>query len=205
MAVGTAVAPQWEREEVLVGQAAVRLFPLDPDATTAPALPEDSVPINGTWGAGWTHIGATEEGVTLKFSRSTEAIRVEESAVAVDQRTTEVTFSVDAVLSQDSLKHMRIAFGGGTITTTPATESTPAVSKLVVSRELEQFALGFEGKNEFGLPRRILIPVVLSVADAESQYRRAAAPRRWSVSFMSLVDVEDCDIRDVVAPALTTP
>lgn len=204
MAAGTAVAPVWEREEVLVGQAAVRLYPIDPFSDDpAPSLPNDTVPINGTWGAGWTAIGATEEGVTLKFSRSTEAIRVEESAVAIDQRTTEVTFSVDAVLSQDSLRHMRLAFGGGSITTSPATADAPSVSKLTVSRELEQFALGFEGKNEFGLPRRILIPVVLSVADAEATYRRAASPRRWSVSFMSLVDVEDCDIRDVVAPALT--
>lgn len=200
MAAGTAVAPQWVRDEVLVGQAAVRLFPLDGTATAA--LPSDDVPINGTWPVGWIPIGATEEGVTLKFSRSTEAIRIEESAVAIDQRTTEVTFSVDAVLSQNSLRHMKLAFGGGTIKTEPATVDKPSVSKLTVSRELDQFALGFEGKNEFGLPRRILIPVVLSVADAEAQFRRASAPQRWSVSFMSLVDVEDCDIRDVVAPKL---
>ena len=193
-----AIAPEWHREKVLVGQAAVRLQPIDPEGP-APALPADSIPINGTWGAGWVPIGATEEGVTLAFSRSTENITVEESAVAVDVRTTEVNFAVNANLSEDSFDTMRVAFGGGTITATPATATLPGMQSLVVSSELEQFALGLEGKNEFGMFRRILIPIVLSVADAEAAFRRAAAPRRWNVSFRSLVDIEQCDIRQAVA------
>lgn len=171
------------------------------DGLTTPALPADTVPLNGPWGADWVAIGATEEGVTLAFSRSTENIMIEEQATAVDVRTTEVTFSVNASLSEDSLDTMKLAFGGGRIDVVPATASTPAKRTLIVSDELEQFALGFEGKNEFGLPRRILIPVVLSVADAEAAYRRAAAPRRWNTSFRSLVDIQDCDIVDITAPA----
>lgn len=197
MAAGVAVLPEFHRENVLVGQAAVRLMPLD--GVTTPALPADSVPINGTWGANWVPIGATEEGVTLAFSRSTENITVEESATPVDVRTTELNFSVNCALSEDTFSTMRVAFGGGTITTTPATSSTPGVQRLRVSPELEQFALGFEGKNEFGMWRRILIPVVLSVADAEAQFRRASAPRRWSVSFRSLVDIEQCDIVEAIS------
>lgn len=194
-----AVKPEFHREKVLTGQAAVRLQPIDP-AGPAPALPADSVPINGTWGPLWTPIGATQEGVTLAFSRSTEPVRIEESAVAIDQRTTEVTFRVNANLAESSFQTMRVAFGGGRIETTPATATLPAMEKLIISSELEQFALGLEGKNEFGQFRRILIPIVLSVADAEVAFRRASAPQRYNVSFMSLVDIEDCDIRQAVAP-----
>lgn len=199
MAAGVAVLPEFHRENVLVGQAAVRLMPLDGETT--PALPADSVPINGTWGSNWVPIGATEEGVTLSFSRSTENITVEESAVAVDVRTTELTMSVNCSLSEDTFKTMRLAFGGGTITTTPATASTPGIQRLRISSELEQFALGFEGRNEFGFWRRILIPIVLSVADAEAQYRRAANARRWNTSFRSLVDIENCEIVEAVSVA----
>lgn len=197
-----AIAPEYHREKVLVGQAAIRLFPIDPTAVQQPALPVDSVPINAAWPTGWVPIGATQEGVTLAFSRSTEDIMVEESEVAVDVRTTEVKMAVNATLSEDTFDSMRVAFGGGTITSTPATTTLPGMQKLVISNELEQFALGLEGRNEFGLFRRILIPIVLSVADAEAQFRRAAAPRRWNVSFRSLVPIEDCDIRQAVAPKL---
>lgn len=204
MAGGIAVAPEYSREKVLVGQAAVRLFPLDSTVLTPPALPADTVPINGAWPTGWVPIGATEEGVTLAFSRSTENIMIEESSVAVDVQTTEVAFSVNATLSQDTLETMRIAFGGGTITTTPATTTTKGRKQLIVSNELQQFALGMEGKNEFGEPRRILIPVVNSVADAEAAFRRGANARRWAVSFKSLVDITECDIVDLL-PMLPTP
>lgn len=200
----SAVTPEFHREWVLVGQAAIRLFPLDPTNPTAPSLPTDTVELNGSWGPGWVPIGATEEGVTLNFSRSTENITVEESQVPVDVRTTELTFTVGCSLSEDTMETMRIAFGGGTITTTPATETTPGVKRLQVSPELDQFALGAEGRNEFGKPRRILIPIVLSVADAEVQYRRAAAPRRYSVSFQSLIDIQSCEFRDIIAAPLGT-
>lgn len=194
-----AVAPEYHRENVLVGQAACRLWPIDPSDVSQPALPADTVAINAAWPAGWVPIGATQEGVTLTFSRSTENITVEESEVPVDVRTTEVNMAVNTTLSEDTFESMRVAFGGGTITTTPATATTPGTRKLVISNELQQFAMGLEGRNEFGFWRRILIPIVLSVADAEAQFRRAAAPRRWNVSFRSLVPIEDCDIREMVA------
>lgn len=194
-----AVAPEYHRENVLVGQAACRLWPIDPSDVAQPALPADTVAINAPWPAGWVSIGATQEGVTLTFSRSTENITVEESEVPVDVRTTEVNMAVNTTLSEDTFESMRVAFGGGTITTTPATATLPGTRKLVISNELQQFAMGLEGRNEFGFWRRILIPIVLSVADAEAQFRRAAAPRRWNVSFRSLVPIEDCDIREMVA------
>jgi hypothetical protein len=197
--VAVAITPEVHREKVLVGLAAVRLSPVDPSGP-APALPADSVAINGTWGGDWVAIGSTEEGVTFTFSRSTENIMIEESEVPVDVRTTEVQMGVNAALAEDSFDSMKIAFGGGTITSTAATALLPGTQTLVISTELDQFALGLEGKNEFGLWRRILIPRVLSVADAQAQFRRAAAPRRWNVSFRSLVPITDCTIRQAVAP-----
>lgn len=198
MAVG--IAPVYERKNVLVGMAAVRLYPLS--NVTPAALPADTVDINGVWPAGWVPIGATEEGVTLAFSRSTENIKVEEQQVPVDVRTTEVTFSVNCSLAEDTFETMKVAFGGGVITATPAATGVPGTRTLAVGNELDQFALGFEGRNEKGFWRRVLIPVVLSVADAEAQFRRAAAPRKWNVSFKSLVDINQCTIKEMTAAAL---
>ncbi len=191
------ILPEYHRENVLVGRAALRLAPYDPD--DIPALPALDVPINGPWGSEWTPVGATEEGVTLAFSRSTEQIRVEEAAIAVDERTTEITMSVNCSLSEDTLATMRLAFGGGALTTVAATATDPGIRRLVISSELEQFSLGMEGQNEFGLWRRVRIPIVLSVADAEAQYRRASAPRRWNVSFKSLVSPEDVEIVEAIS------
>lgn len=193
-----AVAPAYSRENILVGQASLRLAPWTPD--TPPALPADTVAINGPWSPEWTPVGATEEGVTLAFSRSTEQIRIEEQATPVDERTTEVTMNVNTVLSEDTFTTMRISFGGGAITTVAATATDPGIRRLVISSELEQFSLGLEGQNEFGMWRRVRIPIVLSVADAEAAFRRAAAPRRWNVSFRSLVAPEEVEIVEAIAP-----
>lgn len=192
------ITPEYAAENVLVGQARLLLQPVIPGGPAA-ALPLDTVPMNGPWGVAWTAIGATDEGVTLAFSRTTENITIEEQSVPVDVTTTETNFAVNAALAEDTFKTMRIAFGGGTITTVAATPAAPGIQRLKISSELEQFALGLEGKNEFGFWRRILIPVTLSVADAEAQYRRAAAKRMWNVSFRSLTDIENCDIVDYIA------
>jgi hypothetical protein len=195
--VATNVLPNVDPDNVLVGQAAVRLFPLT-GTGPAPALPLDTVALNGAWPVGWVAIGATEAGVSLGFQRTTQDIRIEERSVAVDVTTTETMFTVDTELAEDTIDTMLIAFGGGVTNIVAATPTTNGRKTLKVSSELDHFALGMEGRNEFGAPRRILIPTVLSIANATTAFRRAAAKRTWKVQFKSLVEITDCDIVDIL-------
>lgn len=194
-----AFIPAYERKNVLVGMARMFLAPYSNE--TPETLPEDTVVLNGAWAGNWAPIGATQEGVTVGFTRETEDISIEEQSTPVDTKTSSIAFNISTVLSEDTLQTMKWAYGGGEIVTTAATASTPGVQELVISSELEHLTLGFEGVNKFGFWRRVLIPDVLSVGEIETNYRRSAEQRLYSVSFRSVVPIEDVVIREMTAPA----
>lgn len=194
--------PTYNRERVTSGLTAIRLAPYD---SADPAeLPADTVALGGAWPATpqpWTPIGATEQGASFLFRRSTQSHMIEEQLTPVGVETTEVEFRIEATLAEDTLETMRLAFGGGTIDTTAAGVGQPAKKTLTLSSDLEHFALGMEAKNSYGHPRRILIPEIVSIADVETVYRRAAGLRLYKVSFWSLVPIEDVIIDEITAPA----
>lgn len=197
--------PQYNRLNVMTGQAALRLAPFDPD--TPAELPLDTVALGGAWPAEWEAVGATMEGVTFGFAREATDIRIEEQVTQVDQKTASVGFTVTVTLSEDTLETMRKAYGGGTIETVAAATGTPGVKKLIISSEIEHFSLGLEGQAppRTGLPtpwRRIRIPDVTSVASVETAYRRAAQQRTYNCTFTSLVPPEDVEIIELNAAAL---
>lgn len=196
-----AVAPQYTRENVLVGQARQFLQKLTP--TSAPALPDDDTALNAAWPSSsnnvWVPVGATEEGMTFRFARSTEDITVEEQLTPVAVNTTGLDIQAQTVLSEDTLDTMAIAYGGGLITSTAPGASTWGKKTLVIGSDLDQYAFGFEGVNPFGLPRRVMIPLVVSVGEAETVYRRAANARRYATSFRVLCAPEEIDIVDLTA------
>lgn len=194
-----ALVPTYDRTKVLVGQAAGFIQPYNP--LTPPVLPADTVALGTAWSGPWTAIGATQEGLTFAFSRDATDITIEEQPTPVDVVTNTLEWNVNTTLAQDSLEVMRWAYGGGTITATAATSTLPAVSTLVISSEMESFAFGFEGRNHLGYWRRVLIPVVKSVGQAETAFRRAEAPRMYAVSFRSLVAPNQVVIKEMTAPA----
>lgn len=194
-----AFIPQYERKRIMSGLVQVYLGPYD--ELTPLALPADTVALGGAWPAGWVPIGATETGVNLLFRRSTQNLTIEEQLTPVAVETTEVECKVEATLAQDTFETMRVAFGGGEITTTAAGVGQIGKKELVISTDLEHFSLGLEGKNTYGHWRRVLIPDVVSVADVEQANRRAAALRMYKVSFGSLVPPEDMTFIEMTAPA----
>lgn len=184
--------PTYTRTNVLAGMAAVYLAPYS--ATSPAVLPaEMTVDLGGTWPSTpqpWTAIGATQEGVTFGFQRTTQDLTIEEQLTPVQVLTTGVQCMVEAVLAESTFENMRIAYGGGTVTTTAAAVGNIGKKTLVISSDLDHFALGLEGINPEGFFRRILIPDVVSIADVQEVYRRAQSLRMYKVSFRSLVAPE---------------
>jgi hypothetical protein len=194
--------PEYDRKRVMSGLTAVRLAPYDEEDLAE--LPEDTVALGGAWPATpqpWTPIGATEQGVSLLFRRSTQTQMIEEQLTPVGVETTEVEFKIEAVLAQDTLETMRLSFGGGQIDTVAAGVGQPGKKTLQLSSDLEHFSLGMESRNTYGLPRRLFVPEIVSIADVEQINRRAASLRLYKVSFWSLSPIEDVIIEEITAPA----
>lgn len=195
------VTRTYDRSKVLVGQARPFIKPYDPEAP--PALPDtDTVALNGIWGDGWTEIGATMNGLEFDFDRKTKRIMVEEQQTPVAVTTTDTTFEFNLELAEDSLDTMLLAYGGGVITTVPAASGTVGTRQLQISTELTEFSFAFEGENEYGFWRRVLVPVVISEASAKTMYRRADKQRTYKVTFTSLVDPTQVEILEQFAVAL---
>lgn len=199
----TSFIPIYDRTEVRVGLAQVYLAPYD--AASPAVLPADTVALGAAWPSSpqvWTPIGATEEGVKFTFNRATENIRIEEQMTPVDVATTEVTVTIDAVFAEDKFEAIRLAVGGGTVTTQAAASGIIGKKTLVMNSDMSHFALGLETKNKQGFFRRMLIPDVVSVADVTAEYRRAAGKRMYAASFKTLVKPEDIVWFEKTAAAL---
>jgi hypothetical protein len=197
-----ALQPSYDRGKVLTGTAAMYLQDYN---TVSPAeLPADTVPLNdvAAWEAlDWVAVGASQEGVTVGFTREVQDIMIEEQVTQVDQRTTSVAFTFTVTLSEDTLQTMRWAYGGGELSTTPPGAGQPGKTTLQISSEVEHFTVGFEAENAYKLPRRMLVPDVTSVAEVETAFRRAEEQRLYACTFSSLVPPEDVTIVEITAPA----
>lgn len=194
-----ALIPQYNASKVLTGLASVFLQPYN--STTPPALPADTVALGAAWPVAWTPVGASINGASFNFQRSTDQIVIEEQSIPVDYRTKALTFTVNMDLAEDSLQTMLWSFGGGTINTTAAASGVVGTSTLAIADEMTTFGLGMEAMNDKGYWRRILIPQVKSVAQVKTAYRRSNAPRSYTVSFESMVPVGQVTIKNMDAPA----
>jgi hypothetical protein len=198
-----ALQPSYDRGKILTGVAA--MYVQEYDAGSPAALPADTVALGSTssWEAlGWLPVGATQEGVTVGFTREVQDIMIEEQVTQVDQRTTSVAFTFTVTLSEDSIQSMMWAYGGGDITTTAAASGIPGKQELKISSEVRHFSIGFEAENSFKKARRLLVPDVTSVAEVETAYRRAEEQRMYACTFTSLVPPEDVEIVEITADAL---
>jgi hypothetical protein len=192
-----ALTPTYDRRNVLTGMAAMFLKTVDPEEPAE--LPPNTLALGAAWPTPWSPPGATTEGLTFGFSRDSNDITIEEQPSPVDTRTNGLEFTMDCTLSEDTIETMRIAYGGGIVTTVAATTTLHGYQDLKISSEMEDFAFGFEGENQFGLARRVVVPVVKSVGDIQTAYRRADSQRAYEVSFKSLVSLDDVLIRNITA------
>jgi hypothetical protein len=197
--------PRYVRANVLRGQAAIWIAPFS--ATTPVPMPAVKLPLGGDWASAtdgnilWKPAGATESGVTMRFTRETTDITIEEQVNPVDVATNTLDPRIEATLSEDTLETMVTAYGGGTIVATAKTPTDPGYSTLTVASELTHLTLGMEAVNNKGFWRRVLIPDVLSVAEVETSYRRAETQRLYAVSFRMVNPLSELVIREMTAIA----
>lgn len=192
--------PSYDGTKVLAGLAAIRIGAYSASAPLQ--LPAKTVPLGGAWPAGWIAVGATEDGVTENFQRSTQSIMIEEQATPVATETESIDFNYEMTLSQDTLDTWKLAAGGGTITVVPPASGVPGYRTLQLSTDLDKLCLGLEGKNPYGMPTRLRVPLIASVGNIAKKYRRAADARRYAVKFNVLSAVEDVEIQEIYAAAL---
>ena len=105
------LTPRYVRKNVIRGQAQIWTRPQDDTAT----LPANSLALGGDWSNPttgnvlWTSIGASESGATMRFSRSTNDISIEEQFNPVDIATTSVDPRIEVTLSEDTLETIKLA------------------------------------------------------------------------------------------------
>lgn len=195
-----AILPAYTRSAVLTGQAACFVQPYVPG--TPPVLPARTLALGGTWPTPWVPVGATLKGLSFNFKRDVNEIMIEEQRVPIAQLTKKSTFTFELELSEDTFQAMQLAYGGGTITTVAAATGTPGYETFVPSAELTQYSFAFEAENEHGKARRVLVPVVVAVADAKTEYRRSDQQRTYNVSLESLIEIDQCTFESITAAAL---
>jgi hypothetical protein len=192
------LTPRYVRKNVIRGQAALWTRPQDDTAT----LPANTLALGGDWAnvttgnVLWVPIGASESGATMRFSRSTNDITIEEQLNPVDIATTSVDPRIEVTLAEDTLETMKLAYGGGTITTVAPATGVPGYKELTIAEDIEHLTLGLEGMNTKTQWRRVLWLDVLSVADVETSYRRAETQRLYAVSFRLVSPINSALIRE---------
>lgn len=196
----TSFIPPYNGDNVNVGVASMYIQPFS--LTSPAALPADTVDLGAVWDTPWVPLGASDSGLEFQFSRKTNDIMIEEQVVPIDTETTSLDFSMNVTLAEDTLATMRLAYGGGVVTSTAPGVGTPGIRTLTISTDLENFSFGFEVKNEAGFWRRYLVPKVKSVANVKTAFVRAKDKRMYAVQFQSLVAPEDVIVREKTADAL---
>lgn len=197
-----AFIPRYTRKNIVRGMAALWIAPYNPN--TPLTLPAHTLALGGDWATDnplWVSLGASESGATMRMTRETTDITVEEQANPVDVAVNTLDPRIEITLAEDTLETMRVAYGGGEVTTTAPTVTNPGYKELSVSQDLEHFTLGLEAENSFAMARRVLFLDVLSVAEVETSYRRAEGTRMYACSFRLISPIEELVVRDYNLPA----
>ena len=182
---------------VIVGVASLYIAPA--------GTPKPAVPVTAgatawpTPSSPWVASGFTESGVTLNVDRKTGEIRVEEQStpVLITPDTTDVT--IDITFAEDTIANMQNAYGGGVITTTTASATTPGLSTLTLADALTAVAVVFYAVNSFGFQRQVYIPSMVSAGKVKTDYLRMKSPRLYPATFTATCALSAIEIDDITA------
>jgi hypothetical protein len=193
--------PIGQRKNLLYGVQRFYLAPYTVATDTAEPNVADTVTLGTDWGGGWVLQGFTTGGLVMDWKPKTNDMMVEESsipgAIAVDT----IDLSLSTELAEATLANMKTAFGGGKITVTAPGVGQPGKSVLTLSSSLDVLCAGFEGTNAVGMPRRVYIPKVISVADVKTNFRRAADLQTYPTTLRAICDPTQVVITDITAAA----
>jgi hypothetical protein len=172
-------------------------------ATVGTSLPaDDQLGVGSAWtGGGWSYIGATDSGVTLTWTPSTQDISIEEQPTPVAVLVTTANLQVTFDFSEETLANISMAYGNGSIATTSAGAGQPAKSVLSLSTTANHVAVGVVGKNQLGFARVFSIPEMMSAGTVATAFRRAASQRLYPTTFNTVCPFEQIQVIDLTAPA----
>ncbi len=182
---------------VIVGVASLYIAPSGTPKPSAPATAgATSWPIPSS---PWVASGFTESGVTLNVDRKTGEIRVEEQSTPVLITPDTLDVTIDITFAEDTIANMQNAYGGGTITTTAASASTPGLSTLNLADALTAVAVVFYGVNSFGFQRQVFIPSMVAAGKVKTEYMRVKSPRLYPTTFTATCAPSAIEIDDITA------
>ena len=182
---------------VIVGVASLYIAPVGTAKPSVPTAAGATAWVTPT--TPWVPSGFTESGVTLNVDRKTGEIRVEEQSTPVLITPDSMDVTIDITFAEDTIANMQAAYGGGTITTTAASASTPGLSTLNLSDALTAVAIVFYGVNSFGFQRQVFIPSMVAAGKVKTEYLRMKSPRLYPTTFTATCAPSQIEIDDITA------
>lgn len=172
---------------------------------TAPfgtALPADKDLGDNTMWSAWTYCGSTDQGVQNAFTPNMTQIQIEETPIPVASLVNTATFQITFTMSEETLNHINLAYGGGgSITSTSAGIGQPATQRLTLSTNFATLACAILGANGSGYPRVYYVPKIMSAGTVTTTFRRAANARTYPVTLNALCDLSQIVIIDITGAA----
>lgn len=158
------------------------------------AMPANTVALGGTW-TSWTYAGGTESGVQFGIAKNTQDRMIDEQStpVGVDTVSTDVTVAV--TLAEDTIENIKLSAGSGTLAVNSG--ATPPNKVFTLADPLNQFAVGFEGLNNYGLARRVYIPIAVISGQVLVPYQRVASKRLYAVTFRAICPPTSITVTDI--------
>lgn len=188
----------YDANNVVVGNAVLWMKPwtLTP-VIVPPALKSQPFDFVAWEAAGWIGAGATHEGFKANVETTTTTTTIEEQSVPVAERVESKSISIEAALAEDTLETIRLAWGGGTITTVATAGAVPAHRIMSLSDDIVYWAACLEMRNAKGLSRVMFSPKNSSSGSGETSFRRAADKRTYPFRLASISPPADIKIYDV--------
>ena len=130
--------------------------------------------VETTPGAGWTSLGETDGGVTIRKTQNIERFSSDQRTGNIKAVRTEEGLEIETNLNEATLENLAYAIEG-TVTDTPAgvgTIGTRAL-KLYKGADVGTFALLFRGSSPYGaFAGEFYVPVVFSAEDVEMEFAK---------------------------------
>ena len=175
--------PSITASNVVIGVAYLYTAAADTAKPASPPGPAGAAP------AGYTYVGATEEGVSLTMDREVEDHYVEESSIQVFSTPGNSTFSIECQLAESTLANWKLGVGGGTISS----------GLLTLSDTLDVVAIYLDGPAPTAAAtnrRTIYIPRANSIGGLEVAYRRNESKQLITATFRSACALDEIEIEN---------
>jgi hypothetical protein len=191
------VAPNYDTTQILYG---VGYLFTSPFGTSLPADIDLGDSTKWLSPNPWAYVGSTEAGVNTNFNPNMSELAIEEQVTPVASLVNTATYQVTTSMSEETLTHINLAYGGGgTVATVSQGVGQPGKSTLSLSSIFPTLACAVLGKNNLGYPRVFYIPKVQSAGQVQTAFRRAAQQRLYPITLNALCDLSQIQVIDITA------